>query len=61
MAAGSWVDLGFYRGTELKDTKNLLEGTGKGMRHIKIRHLQEMDEQYFADLVRQAASIKPRK
>ena len=29
MAAGSWVDLGFYRGTELKKPKGLLEGEWK--------------------------------
>ena len=61
MAAGTWVDLGFYRGTDLKDPKGLLEGSGKGMRHIKVHNLSEIDEQYFTDLVKQAASLNPRK
>jgi hypothetical protein len=30
------VTLGFYKGTSLKDPKNLLEGEGKDMRHVKI-------------------------
>ncbi len=61
MAAGTWVDLGFYRGTELKDPKELLEGSGKGMRHIKVRTLNEIDSEYFTQLVKQAASLTPRK
>ena len=32
-----WVNLGFYRGTELPDPEALLEGTGARMRHVKIR------------------------
>ncbi len=61
MAAGTWVDLGFYKGTELKDAKGLLEGSGKGMRHIKVRTLKEIDSEYFTELVKQAASLGARK
>ena len=35
----SHVNLGFYHGTSLTDPENLLEGTGKTLRHIKIRDL----------------------
>ena len=31
------VNVGFYRGTELPDPAGLLEGTGKRMRHVKLR------------------------
>lgn len=31
-----YMNLGFFRGTELNDEHELLEGTGKGMRHIKL-------------------------
>ncbi len=58
---GHMVDLGFYRGIELKDPKGLLEGSGKGMRHIKVRTLKEIDREYFTELVKQAASLTPRK
>ena len=33
----SWVNLGFYKGAHLADPDKLLEGTGKNLRHIKIR------------------------
>ena len=31
------VNVGFFRGAELADPKHLLEGTGKFMRHVKLR------------------------
>ena len=31
------VNLGFYRGALLADPRGLLEGTGKGLRHVKVR------------------------
>src|SRR5262245_38297043 len=31
------VDVGFIRGAELSDPSGLLEGTGKFMRHVKLR------------------------
>ncbi len=37
----AWVNLGFYRGTDLPDPEGLLEGTGARMRHVKIRSLDD--------------------
>ena len=37
-----WVNVGWNRGAELHDPQHLLEGTGKGMRHIKVRSLKEL-------------------
>jgi hypothetical protein len=34
---GRWVNLGFFRGTDLPDPHGLLEGTGARMRHVKVR------------------------
>ena len=34
-----WVNLGFYQGIDLADPKELLEGTGAKMRHVKIRSI----------------------
>src|SRR5687768_9906762 len=31
------VNVGFFRGTEIDDPGGLLEGTGKFMRHVKLR------------------------
>jgi Domain of unknown function (DU1801) len=36
------VNLGFLRGSELADTQRILEGTGKQMRHIKIRNMEDL-------------------
>lgn len=35
------VNLGFHHGAGLRDPHGLLEGTGKQMRHIKIRHISD--------------------
>ena len=39
----NWVNLGFYKGADLADPDDLLEGTGKKLRHIKIRAAAEAD------------------
>ena len=54
--AGNHVNLGFYNGTELKDPKKMLQGTGKTMRHIKIKSLEDIDKEYFWELVSDAIS-----
>jgi hypothetical protein len=41
MPMRGYVNLGFYQGALLADPKRLLEGTGKGLRHVKIRSLAE--------------------
>ncbi len=37
------VNVGFFRGAELPDPNGLLEGTGKFMRHVKLRPEGEVD------------------
>lgn len=37
----AWVNLGFYQGAVLPDPGGLLEGTGKKLRHVKLRSLAE--------------------
>lgn len=55
------VNVGFFYGTELKDTTGLLEGTGKRMRHIKLRPGMEYDEKEIKALITSAyADIKQR-
>jgi hypothetical protein len=37
-----WVNLGFTKGAILPDPSGLLEGTGKAMRHVRVRSLDDL-------------------
>ena len=52
------VQFGFFRGSSLKDPKQLLEGKGQYVRHAKVRAPAEIDERAFAALLRQAAGSR---
>ena len=52
----SWVNLGFYKGTDLADPKSLLEGTGAAMRHVKIRSVDDAELPAVRALLAAAAS-----
>ena len=39
----SHVNVGFFCGTEIDDPDGLLEGTGKYMRHVKLRPDRDLD------------------
>jgi hypothetical protein len=55
------VNVGFFRGAELADPEGLLEGTGRFMRHVKLRSAQEIDERALRGLIRTAyADIRSR-
>lgn len=45
------VNVGFFQGTELPDPDGLLEGTGKFMRHVKIRPGESIDEEALSELI----------
>ena len=45
------VNLGFYEGAALDDPAGLLEGSGKRMRHVKLRWGQPVDESALAGLI----------
>jgi hypothetical protein len=45
------VNVGFFRGAELADPGNLLGGTGKFMRHVKLRPGGSVDETALAVLI----------
>lgn len=47
--------LAFYRGADLPDPAGLLEGEGKGMRHVKLRPGDEIPAREVAALVKAAA------
>lgn len=48
------VNVGFFRGAEIADPKGLLQGTGKFMRHVKLRPDQEVDASALLKLVETA-------
>jgi hypothetical protein len=55
------VNVGFFRGAELADPKGLLEGTGKAMRHVKLRLGSEPDASALEQLITAAyADMKDR-
>lgn len=49
------VDLGFFMGAKLHS--DLLEGTGKGLRHIKVRRPDDIKEEEFTRLLKDAAKL----
>ncbi len=55
-AYSAHVNLGFYRGVELADPDHLLEGSGKSLRHVKIRSSQEASTPAIGRLLRAAVS-----
>ena len=46
----------FFLGAQLADPARLLEGTGKYMRHVKIRPGTEIDQEALAALIQAAYS-----
>ena len=49
------VNLGFFEGAKLMSGR--LEGTGKGLRHIKVRRPEDIDEGEFSKLLKEAAAL----
>lgn len=55
------VNVGFFHGASLRDPKRLLEGSGKYMRHVKLRPDSPVDGKALAALIAAAyADIKKR-
>jgi hypothetical protein len=60
------VNVGFFRGAEIADPEQLLEGTGKFMRHVKLRPegdvdataLRKLIETAYRDMQRREFSVK---
>lgn len=42
MPKSTYVNLGFYNGAALADPAALIEGTGKRLRHVKIRSIEDV-------------------
>jgi hypothetical protein len=55
------LNVGFFRGAELEDPDGILEGTGKFMRHTKIRPETGIDEKALTEMIERAyADMKRR-
>jgi len=55
------VNVGFFQGASLRDPGHLLQGTGKFMRHVKLKPGAAVDEKALIQLIEAAyADIKSR-
>jgi hypothetical protein len=57
--ARAHVTIGFFLGADLEDPKHLLEGTGKRMRHVKLKPDKPLDPKALGALI-QASYEKTR-
>ncbi len=53
----NWASVGFVRGAELEDAEGILEGTGKGMRHVKVKRGDAVPRASLVSLLKQAARL----
>ena len=56
-AAKQHVNLGFDKGAEMDDPHEMLEGTGKLMRHVKLKPGQAFPAERIRALIKQAAMM----
>ena len=56
----SRINLGFYYGSDLPDPENLLEGSGKNLRHIKIFKSEQLANPALRTLVEAASQHLPK-
>ena len=52
-----YINLGFMRATELGDPRKLFEGTGKGMRHIKIAKEADIPQAQITKWTKEAVKL----
>jgi hypothetical protein len=51
------LTFGFLRGTSLPDPAKLLEGTGKNLRHVKLRSIDDLGKPALKKLIEAAARL----
>jgi len=56
-AQSDYVNFRFARGTELSDPEGVLEGTGKGMRHVKVRTMKDIRRRLLTALIKDAVKL----
>jgi hypothetical protein len=52
------ANLGFARGASLPDPEGLIEGTGKNLRHVKVRSVAEAEREGLRGLLEEAGRIE---
>jgi len=57
MAGKEHVTFAFLRGAALPDPEELLEGTGKGVRHVKLRSVADVKRPGVKKLIAEAAKL----
>jgi len=60
MPFATHVNLGFYYGAQLDDPAGLLEGSGKGLRHVKVRSVSEVKKPALRKLIAAATKRLPK-
>ena len=51
------VNVGFFRGAAIPDPESLLEGTGKNMRHVKVRKIEDLQRSGMRELILAVAEL----
>ncbi len=51
MPKAAYVNLGFYNGAALVDPDGLIEGTGKRLRHVKVRSSEDVAQPALCRLI----------
>lgn len=51
------VSVEFWRGSTVPDPDHLLEGTGKNLRHVKVRSIEEVTSPRFVRLLQRAVAL----
>ncbi len=57
MVGKNHVTFGFHFGASLSDPEGLLEGTGKNIRHVKLRTMADLEQKGLRQLVLAAARL----
>lgn len=57
-----YVNIGFSNGAQLDDPEGRLQGKGARIRHLKLTSVEELEDPYVLDLIRQAheGAVKPK-
>ena len=51
------VSVEFSHGAKIEDPYGLLEGKGKGRRHVKLHTLEDLEKKYLTDYLRLAQKV----
>jgi hypothetical protein len=58
MVGKNHVTFGFHQGSSLDDPQGLLEGSGKNLRHVKVRAAEDLEQPGLRGLIEAAVRLK---